>query len=366
MLNKIVCHISTVHYAFDDRIFYKECVTLANNGYKVYLVIQHPKSEIVDNVNILALPKFQGRFSRFIKGSIKAYKLAIKSNASIFHFHDPELMFLGVFLKLSNKKVIYDVHENVSRQISSKEWIKPAFFRKIIALFYKTAEKFCCLFFDKIVTVIPEIADEFSPNKSLVIKNLPILNLISSKKTKNDKLKIVYAGGLTRNRGLKEVIKAIESIEKPLEFLVMGEWAEQDYYNECKSLKGWDKVNYIGHVKLDEVFKKLSTCDIGIALLYPDKNYLRSLPVKAFEYMACGLPIIMSNFPYWEQTFTCGALFTDPKNIKQITESLNLLINDSELREKMANEGRKLVNEKYSWEAESEKLISLYNELSGN
>lgn len=366
-MSKVVCHISTVHFAFDDRIFYKECISLAKAGYKVFLIVQHSKSETVNNINILALPKFSGRLARLIKGSIKAFKLAKTTKANIFHFHDPELMFMGVFLKLSGRKVIYDVHENVSRQIASKEWINPPFLRKTIAFFYKIAEKFCCLFFDKIVTVIPEIAEEFSTQKSVVIKNLPILGLINPiEREPSDKVKIVYAGGLTRNRGLKEVILAIEAIETPIEFLIMGQWAEKDYYNECKIHKGWGKVNYIGHVNLDEVFEKLVSCDIGVALLYPDENYLRSLPVKAFEYLACGLPIIMSDFPYWKQTFVSGALFTNPKNIQQITESLNLLINNPDIRSKMANEGRKLVIEKYSWEAESEKLINLYNELSAH
>lgn len=361
-----ICHISTVHSAFDDRIFYKECVSLAQHGYDVSLVVQHDKNETVDGVKIQPLPKFDNRNERFIKGSVLAYKKAKATKSKIYHFHDPELIIIGILLKISGKKVIYDVHENVFKQIKSKTWIKNIVIRKIVAFIYKLVESFGVLFFDKIVTVIPEIANEFPQKKSVVIRNLPILKLVTSnveKELNNTKTTIVYAGGLTRNRGLKETILSLEKVETPVEFLIMGEWSDNDYYEECKQLNGWNKVNYIGKVKLEEVYKKLATADIGMALLYPEENYLRSLPVKAFEYMACNLPIIMSDFPYWVNTFTKGALFVNPFDDDAIFDKLNLLINNKELREQIGEEGKKFVFQNYSWEKEAEKLIKLYKDL---
>jgi glycosyltransferase involved in cell wall biosynthesis len=361
-----VCHISTVHGAFDDRIFYKECVSLAQHGYDVSLVVQHDKNEMVDGVKIQSLPKFNTRNERFIKGSVLAYKKAKATKSKIYHFHDPELIIIGIFLKISGKKVIYDVHENVSKQIKSKTWIKNIVIRKIVAFIYKLVESFGVLFFDKVVTVIPEIANEFPQKKSVVIRNLPILKLVTSnveKELNNTTTTIVYAGGLTRNRGLKETIISIEKIEAPVKFLIIGEWLDMDYYEECKQLKGWGKVNYIGKVKLEEVYKKMSTADIGMALLYPEENYLRSLPVKAFEYMACGLPIVMSDFPYWMKTFKKGALFVNPFDDDAIFDKLNLLIGNKELRNQIGVEGKCFVHENFSWEKEVIKLIAVYKDL---
>jgi hypothetical protein len=55
----------------------------------------------------------------------QVYRKALKTDADIYHLHDPELMPLGLLLKLQRKKVIYDVHENLPKQISIKHWINP-------------------------------------------------------------------------------------------------------------------------------------------------------------------------------------------------------------------------------------------------
>jgi glycosyltransferase involved in cell wall biosynthesis len=103
--------------------------------------------------------------------------------------------------------------------------------------------------------------------------------------------------------------------------------------------------------------------DIGMVSLYPEKNYLRSLPVKAFEYMACNMPMIMSNFDYWQEHFQDCAVFVDPLDPEEISLKINLLLNDSAFANKLAAAGLKTVNEKYSWEAESKKLIAFYDKI---
>ena len=70
-----ICHISTAHPPFDVRIFHKECVSLAKAGYDVSLVVTHDKSETVNGVKIVPLPKSKGRFHRmFIKKHIAFYR----------------------------------------------------------------------------------------------------------------------------------------------------------------------------------------------------------------------------------------------------------------------------------------------------
>lgn len=61
---KKICILTSVHPAFDVRIFYKEARTLARAGYDVTLIAQHDKNEIVDGVKVIALPKAKNRFFR--------------------------------------------------------------------------------------------------------------------------------------------------------------------------------------------------------------------------------------------------------------------------------------------------------------
>jgi glycosyltransferase involved in cell wall biosynthesis len=321
-----VCHISTVHNAFDDRIFHKECVSLAKAGFDITLIVKHDKNEVVNGVKISALSKNSSRSYRIISQFI-AFSKAIKVKAEVCHFHDPELMLIGVLLRLFGKKVIYDVHEDIVKQVYYKKWIKFTF-----------------------------------------IRNYPIIELIDNQPTNNSKLektiRLIYAGGLTEVRGIKEIIASLEFISQDIELLLLGPWESDEYLQECKNLSSWSKVKYIGRLNLEEVYPYIKSSDIGLSLLYPAKNYITSLPVKAFEYMACEKPMIMSNFEYWQEIFGDVALFCDPMNPKEIALCIQQLIEDKSKAHELGERGRKLILEKFSWEAESIRLVEMYQGLS--
>ena len=103
-----ICHISTVHSHNDDRIFYKECVSLKNAGFDVSFVVKHTENCIIDGVKIVALPISNSRFYRIFILSFIAFFKAFKTKSSVYHFHDPELMFIGILFRILGKKVIYD------------------------------------------------------------------------------------------------------------------------------------------------------------------------------------------------------------------------------------------------------------------
>lgn len=129
---KKICILTSVHPVFDTRIFHKQAKTLAKAGYDVTLVVQHDRAETLKGVKILPLERPANRLSRMLKTTWQVWQKAIKQRAAIYHFHDPELIPVGLLLKLQGKKVIYDVHEDVPSQILTKHWIaKPL--RKTIA-----------------------------------------------------------------------------------------------------------------------------------------------------------------------------------------------------------------------------------------
>jgi|SaaInl0LU_22_DNA_1037365.scaffolds.fasta_scaffold05618_2 glycosyltransferase involved in cell wall biosynthesis len=360
-----VCHISTVHQAFDDRIFYKECHSLVKAGFDVSLVVTHEKEETVNGVKIIPLPKSKGRLHRMIVKSHFAFYRSLKTKSKIYHFHDPELLFVGVLLSLLGKKVVYDSHENVSKQIESKAYIKPAFLRSFISKGYRLIERICISFFSSVVSVTPEIVSFLSVKKGLLLRNFPIISLIDEAK-KQEKLTqkkvIFYAGGLSKIRGIKEVCLAVRNMEMDVELQLAGPWESEEYKQTCLTIEK-DKVNYLGVFPMEKVYPMMKAADIGLATLYPVKNYLNSYPIKAFEYMACEKPIIMSNFPYWREAFNGFATFVDPYSPRDIQKQIEILLADPTKGKEMGERGRKAVVEKYSWEAESTKLIDLYKQL---
>ena len=92
-MNKpLICHITTVHNAFDNRIF-KQCVSTANKGFNVILSLCREQKTIMLKVKIISLPKFRNRLKHFLVSIYSAFKNSIKLNAKAYHFHDPELIF---------------------------------------------------------------------------------------------------------------------------------------------------------------------------------------------------------------------------------------------------------------------------------
>jgi len=259
-----VCILTTVHIPFDTRIFHKEAKTLIQAGYDVTLIAQHSKNEIVDGVKIIALQKPKNRFIRIFGLTWRTLFLALCQRADIYHFHDPELIFVGVLLRLLGKKVIYDVHEDVPKQILNKEWIGNVNIRKIAAFVINIIEQAGAFLFNKIVVATPDIA------------NFPILKLIDNAvpiNHKKSKSVIIYAGGLTKVRGIKEIVQSMEHIGDKAELWLLGKWESEKYKKECEDLEGWKYTKYLGHKSLEEVYSCLKISKVGISILYPVKNY---------------------------------------------------------------------------------------------
>ncbi|HSG68234.1 MAG TPA: glycosyltransferase [Bacteroidales bacterium] len=361
-----ICHITTVHTPFDGRIFHKECKSLATAGYEVFLVAPHDRNEEVDGVNVRGIKKITNPYKRLLVAPFMAFRAALKTKSRIFHLHDPELLLPGFFISLTGRKVIFDSHEYVGQQILSKHWIPTRLLRFLISVLYNLLEQSLTIFFAGIIVAEEDTKKQFRLKKRVkIIHNYPILHVINQQKfeeiSRNSDRIVIYVGGLTRIRGIKELVIAMRKIDARL--WLLGPWESDHFRRECESIDAWDKCDYMGVIPFGKQYDYLRAADIGMATLYPEKNYLRSLPVKAFEYMACKLPIVMSDFDYWQDFFGEYALFVNPRDPEDIASKANHLLKNESLMRKMSEEGFEKVNREYSWEEESRKLIGFYNEI---
>ncbi|KAB2832340.1 MAG: glycosyltransferase family 4 protein [Caedimonadaceae bacterium] len=333
------------------------------------LIISHDKEETIDGVHIIPLPFFKGRIKRILIKPILAFIYALKLRSNLYHFHDPELMPVGIMLKLFGKKVIYDVHEDVPSQIMDKHWIPP-YLRYLVSMVAKGVEKFGCLFFDGIVTATPYIKNKFlKMNKNTIdINNYPLMTeLVGTKcegKRKNKIEKIIcYMGAITRERGIAELIKAVEGTD--IKLYLAGTIAPRNLLESLKNEEGWRNVTYFGQVNRNKAFSILSKAQIGVCLFHPIANHLNCLPNKLFEYMAASRPIIASSIPYWKKLL--GDLesisFVDSLNPEKIRSAIQALISDQEKCHSMGQNGLKAVKEIYNWRSEEKKLIDFYKSL---
>lgn len=366
-----VCVLTSVHPPFDTRIFHKQAKSLVKAGYDVSLIAQHGEDETVNGVKILGLPKPTNRLWRMTVTSWRAFRLALRDKAAVYHFHDPELIPVGLLLKLLTKaKVVYDVHEDYGKSILSKHYL-PKYTRKVIAQLTNLMERFAATFFDAVIVVTDDIAKNFSYHKRAVtVRNfalLPQFTVAEGNRQVNASFNVIYAGGLTEERGTSEVIQAMGYLDssRNVKLVLYGKFEPQSYQDKVRGLRGFERVDYVGWVQPEELWLRMTQGTVGIVCLHPIERYTVGMPVKLFEYMAAGLPVIASNFPLWKEIVqgnNCG-LTVDPLNPREIAKAIEYLIKHPDEARRMGENGRKAVLEKYNWEAESKKLLAVYQRL---
>jgi len=364
-----VVHLTTVHPPFDTRIFHKEAKTLVRAGYEVVLIAQHGKSEVVDGVKIVALPRSRNRFTRIFGLTWRAFRLALREQADVYHFHDPELLPIGVLLKFFTRaKVIYDVHEDVPQQILTKHWI-PVPLRRPLAAVFNAFEKLLTRTLDAVVVATEGIAEKFARFKPVVIHNYPDLEMLPSPSTRRGggERVLVYVGGISKLRGAIEMVRALEYLNPSWDVRLdlVGKFEPPELEQELQALPGYRRVRFLGWMQPQDVYAHLAKVDIGLVCLHPEPRYMVGWPVKLFEYMAAGLPVVASNFPLWKEIVEgnrCG-ITVDPLDPKAIAQAVEYLLAHPEEARRMGENGRRAVEEKYNWGKEAEKLVRLYRNL---
>ena len=365
-----ICHITTVHPPFDIRIFHKECTSLAAAGYETFLIAPHYSSEIKNGVTIIPVPKIKNRFARILFMPFIAFFKALKCRASVYHFHDPELLPVGVLLKIFTfKKIIYDVHEDYFAQTLSKEYIaKP--FRIILSYLISGTEKFCILFFDGIISATDFINNKFKKHKNAIcIHNYPLFNenAVLIQKNSQDIFTVVYAGSINKIRGMTQIIKAMEKIpdNKKVKLVLCGEFESEEYKNELQQMKGYEKAEYPGWVPPEKLKEIAAGANAGLVCFLPEPNHIDAMPNKIFEYMASSIPIIASDFPLWKKIVeeNKSGICVNPENPDSIATGISFLYDNPEAAQQMGRNGIIAVKNSYNWGIESKRLIDFYKNL---
>lgn len=367
-----VCHMSSAHRGLDVRIFHKECCSLANNSYEVTLVISATNTEMAkaasNNIKLIKLNSIEKRWKRILFQNYRCYREALKTKSDIYHFHDPELIPFALLLRLRGKLVIYDVHEDVPKDIMHKDWI-PLFTRKVISKLTSLIEYIAAKYFFEVITSTPFILKRFKKAniKAICVNNFPLDSDIPREVSANrDVNQVCYIGGITKQRGLEEIVISLAYVGDNVQLNLAGNFMEVGFEEKLHKLDSWGKVKAYGYVGREKIREILSKSSAGLVTLHPTSTYIDSLPVKLFEYMAAGLPVIASDFPLWREILDkhqCGIL-VNPESPVEIAGAIKRLINDEDQAIRMGANGRQAILNEYNWANEEKKLIRLYEELT--
>ena len=364
-----VVHMSTVHMPFDSRIFERECRTLAAAGFDVRLLVPHDREETVDGVHLVPLPRYRSRLGRMTLGQLAIGRLALRQRASLYHFHDPELLGVGALLRLAGRPVVYDAHEDLPRDLLTKEWL-PRPLRGLMARCAEAVEAAAARLLSGVVAATPVIARRFPARKVTVVNNFPPLDEISPELgapyARRDPV-VLYTGDLAEIRGASELVETIDLVPERLgaRLLLLGRFTSPTLRARLEGHPGWRRVDFRGWAGWDEVQRALGTARVGIILYRPEPNYVTAQPRKLFEYIAAGLPVVASDFPYWRRIVEEPGLglCVDPRDPAAAAEAVAWLLEHPGEAEEMGLRGHREARERYGWSVEAEELLGLYGRL---
>ena len=358
-----VCHFTSAHSKEDSRIFFKECVSLANAGYDVYMVGYGGDYEKSGVHMVGAGEKPRGRFDRMFRFTGAVCKTALGLDCDIYHFHDPELLPYALRLKRAGKTVIFDSHEDVPAVIMSREWI-PAPLRRLVSRTYKTFETYVVKRLDAVVAATPHIERQFHgrARKAVTVRNYPLLQTDRIPRDHRERtLQLGYTGvRVSPDRGAAQMVQAASAAKARLD--AYGEVKPAELRKELEQMDPEGCVTFHGLVPFEELQQQMENMKIGLLVEHPTQNGVNALCIKMFEYMLHGMALIVSDFPLWREIVSeadCG-ICVDPFDVGAIAEAITELTEHPDRTAEMGMNGYQAVVGRYNWKTEEKKLLALY------
>ncbi len=371
-----VCILTTVHYWNDNRVYYKEVLSLKRLGYDVTYVANDCEGKVDSNVHAVNIKKDKSTIKRIL-GFFHAFNVVRKLDCKVVHFQDSELIPTGLLFKLfTKKKVIYDVHEDYPSQMLTKYYL-PSYARKPLYWLMSFLEWLSGKAFDAIIVADQAVYKHFPPKKTTILFNYPSIGKLSES-TQNivgleKEYDIIFPGSMAKftAKMILDIMKLAKErgvmlqclLISPFKFEGGKEWVKQTAAEYGIA----DNLTLMDRIPPYEVPIYLSKTKIGLIPL-PDTPKMRSnIPTKMFEYMYYKLPIITGELP------PCGFFMNKDEfgymvkwdSVEEYTEKILYLLSNPSQMHRLGENGHQLVLVKYNWEAEENKLKDVYKKVLG-
>jgi glycosyltransferase involved in cell wall biosynthesis len=372
-----IAMLTTAHQALDVRIFYKEVISLSQSGHAITLFAQDDPQvrEVTDAHNIVFVPLSGSggrvRRCRQLLGLLRKHGRRFDA----WHFHDPELlplMWPWRLLVSRGTRLVYDAHEDLPKSLAARRWV-PGPFKRLMNACVTLGEHALVSGMDAVIAATEPIRARLAQTCALAIvaHNYPRLAVETElgrrahSATRTGELRLIYSGAMVPERGVPQMLEAMRQLGgKPISMELLGWWPSPEFERDMRSL-ATDRISFRAHVPFSEVRAHMDAADVGLVCSQPTKAYVEALPLKMFEYMQAGLPVIVPDFPVLREIVElagCG-IAVDSTDPAAIVGAIQLLAADPDLRSRMGNAGQRAIKERYSWEREAVGLAATYRQL---
>jgi len=365
-----VLQVTTVHTWKDNRIFHKQCRSLAAAGFSVALVAPDAPGGPAEGVNTFRLGTPPGgRLGRFLFGGAMAFWRCLSLSSKVVHIHDPELIPVALLAKLCGRRIVYDVHEDYPTDILSKPWL-PVRVRRPMAALCGFLERIAIRAFDGVVAATPAIVKRLIRYNSntVLVANYPRAEELGgiAQSIPGERKDVVYVGYLTTIRGIRVLVDAMQFVSARL--VLAGEFTDRELEAYVRARLSPNRIEYIGWVARKELPELLKSAAVGLVPFLPEPAHIEALPNKLFEYMAAGIPVIASDFPSWKQLIEGqGVGWCVPAgDPKALAACINRVLSDPEGASAAGARGRDAVERELNWSAAFKELIRAYARLDAH
>ncbi len=360
----------------DRRQFDRQAPALVSGAHDVLYLAVNPDPSSNNGLSFVPLSPREGRLARFTGGLNQFGKIKNLSPDAI-QLCSIEQLPLGLALRLtSDIKVTYDCREDMYHSMRDHKTRFPKMVRQVFASCVKLIEGMADRWFDGIVASDRAIHDSFEsmPNdQKTIFYNTPLLSMFEKnyQPLSERPYDVVVMGSMSPRTGVLDLVQAIGLLKRRetiVKAMLLGDPSNDilEPITRVMQQDGIDdQIHITGRIPHSEVPKTLATCKIGIVPLPDMPKFRNNIACKAFEYMACGMPVICTDLPPQREFVIEGknGFFYEPGNVGQLANAIEELLVDLPRANELGNAGRTMAEGTWNCEHEQEKYRRFYDRL---